>query len=147
MDGGNKMTDVEFPRRPPFPRDIDRRPIPDDYRSALAHRSRIAERDVQEGPATEEIEAPTYRPNEMDRTMTVNLRKLEEQLNHKPLEEIAVLVHGLTYGEMIELAEAIWKLQPDGVTITQENLPALLHRWSKVRSTRTPERADTPSAA
>jgi hypothetical protein len=141
------MSEVEFPRRQPFQRDIDRRPIIEDYRLGLAQRVRVAERDGPESLATNELEAPIYRPAETDNTMTVNLRKLEEQLNHKPLEEIAVLVHGLTYGEMIELAEAIWKLQPDGVTITQENLPALLHRWSKVRSTRTPERADTPSAA
>jgi hypothetical protein len=35
---------------------------------------------------------------------------------------------------MIELAEGMWKVQPDGSTVTQENLPALLHRWSKSRS-------------
>jgi hypothetical protein len=147
IDGGSKMTEVEFPRRPPLTRDLDRRPIPDDYRPGIAHRVRLAEREVPDSVVTNEIEAPTYRPAEMDRTMTVNLRKLEEQLNHRPLEEIAVLVHGLTYGEMIELAEAIWKLQPDGVTITEENLPALLHRWSKVRSARVPERAEPPSPA
>jgi len=48
---------------------------------------------------------------------------------------------------MIELAETIWKLQPDGVTVTQENLPALLYRWSKARTARTPERSDPPSPA
>jgi hypothetical protein len=45
-----------------------------------------------------------------------------------------MLVQALTYGEMIELAEGMWKVQPDGSTVTQENLPALLHRWSKSRS-------------
>jgi len=139
------MPEVEFPRRPPFPRDIDRRPAAEDYRQGLAQRARVVERDVPESLTINEVDAPTYRPGETDRTMTVNLRKLEEQLNHKPLEEIAVLVHGLTYGEMIELAEAIWKLQPEGIGITQESLPALLHRWSKARTTRTTDRADPTS--
>jgi hypothetical protein len=70
----------------------------------------------------------------MNTGTSVNLRKLQEQLDRKPLDEIAMLVQALTYGEMIELAEAMWKVQPDGSAVTQENLPALLHRWSKSRS-------------
>jgi hypothetical protein len=69
----------------------------------------------------------------MDTGTTVNLRKLQEQLSRKPLDEIAALVGGLTYGEMIELSEAIWRAQPEGSVITLENFPALLHRWSKSR--------------
>ena len=65
---------------------------------------------------------------------TVNLSKLQEQLLRRPLDEMATLIRGLTYGEMIELSEAIWRTQPEGVPITQENLPALLHRWSKTQS-------------
>ena len=42
-----------------------------------------------------------------------------------------MLVGGLTYGDMIDFADAIWRIQPEGVFITQENLPALLYRWSK----------------
>lgn len=45
-----------------------------------------------------------------------------------------MLVHSLTYGEMIELSEAIWRAQHEGSTMTLENLPALLHRWSKRHS-------------
>jgi hypothetical protein len=30
----------------------------------------------------------------------------------------------LTYGEMIALADAIWKAQPEQSTVTAENLPA-----------------------
>jgi hypothetical protein len=65
---------------------------------------------------------------------TVNLRKLEERLARKPLDEIATLIQGLTYGEMIELAQVMWKSHPEGSAITQDNLPALLHRWSKSNS-------------
>ncbi len=70
----------------------------------------------------------------MNTGTNVNLRKLQEQLDRQPLDEIAMLVQALTYGEMIELAEGMWKVQPDGSAVTQENLPALLHRWSKSRS-------------
>jgi len=63
----------------------------------------------------------------------VNLRKLEAELGRQPLEEIASLVRSLTYGEMIELAASMWKAQPDGSDFTQENLPAMLYRWSMAR--------------
>jgi hypothetical protein len=70
----------------------------------------------------------------MNTGTNVNLRKLQEQLDRQPLDEIAMLVQALTYGEMIELAEGMWRVQPEGAAVTQENLPALLHRWSKSRS-------------
>jgi hypothetical protein len=82
-----------------------------------------------------ELEAP-LRPamSEMSRETAVNLRKLEERLTRKPIDEIAILVQGLTYGEMIELAQAMWKAQPEGSAVTQENLPVLLHCWSESHS-------------
>jgi hypothetical protein len=55
--------------------------------------------------------------------------RLQKQLTRKPLDVVATLIHGLTYGEMIELCGAIWEAQPAGLAITSENLPALLHRW------------------
>jgi hypothetical protein len=82
---------------------------------------RAAEREVPDSPAM----------NEIDSGATVNLRQLEERLARKPLDEIASLVRGLTYGEMIELAATMWKSQPEGTAITQDNLPTLLHLWSK----------------
>ncbi len=80
-----------------------------------------------------EIDLPSEQKDETNVGTTVNLRKLQEQLLRRPLDDIAMLIHGLTYGEMIELSEAIWKAQPEGTAITAENLPALLHRWSKSR--------------
>ena len=38
-------------------------------------------------------------------------------------------VRALTYGEMIEFAEAIWNIRPDGA-IDQQSLPMMLHLWS-----------------
>jgi len=60
----------------------------------------------------------------------VNLSKLEHQLHRNPLDEIATMVRALTYGEMMELAEAIWKIRPEGKGVSQDTLPMLLHRWS-----------------
>jgi hypothetical protein len=59
---------------------------------------------------------------------------VEAALSHTLLDEIATLVQGLTYGEMIERSEAMWKCRAEGSGVTQENLPELLHRWSKSRS-------------
>ncbi len=54
-------------------------------------------------------------------------------LTRKPLDEIATLVRSLTYGEMIELSEGIWKTKPEDGAITAENLPTILHKWSQAR--------------
>jgi hypothetical protein len=64
----------------------------------------------------------------------VNVRKLREPQGRSRIDEIAALMLALTYGEMIALADAIWKAQPEGSTITAENLPAVLHHWSKARA-------------
>lgn len=68
----------------------------------------------------------------------VSLGKYQGQKGRNRLDEIAALVLALTYGEMIELADAIWQAQAEGLAITQENLPALLHRWSKGRANEVP---------
>jgi len=47
-----------------------------------------------------------------------------------PLDEIALLVRSLTYGEMMDLAAAIWKVKPEGKDLDGETLPGTLHRWS-----------------
>jgi hypothetical protein len=107
-------SDAEIRNRVPLPAGLV-----DDYRFPQV---RAAER-----------EAPLAM-REMSTETAVNLRKLEERLTRQPIDEIATLVQGLTYGEMIELAQAMWKAQPEGSAVTQENLPVLLHCWSKSRS-------------
>jgi hypothetical protein len=129
------VADVNSRKRAPLPRDLDRRLKPDDYRSGAPGRARTFEQEIAESLTSNEIYAPPERRDEMNAGTAVNLRKLQEQLSRKPLDEIALLVHGLAYGEMIELSEAIWRAQPEGSAITLENLPALLHRWSRSRST------------
>ena len=46
------------------------------------------------------------------------------------LDEIAEALRTLTYGEMLELAESMWKVNLHGSEITESDLPAVLHRWS-----------------
>ena len=41
----------------------------------------------------------------------VNLRDLGQEIARRPIDEIAGLIRRLTYGEMIELAEELWKAQ------------------------------------
>lgn len=53
-----------------------------------------------------------------------------EQKSH--IDQVAEISLKLTYGEMIELAEDIWKHCPEG-GITKDNLPSVLHRWATAR--------------
>jgi hypothetical protein len=126
------MVESVVPRNPPKPHGLDWRPVVSDYR-AKAGRSDVPEINgaglVATAPQTTATDA-----NEDAMAAPINLRKFQEQLDRDRLDEIAALVLALTYGEMIELANAIWKAQPEGSAITQDNLPALLHRWSKSHS-------------
>ena len=63
----------------------------------------------------------------------VDLGKLEEELGRRRLDEIADVVRALTYGEMMELAASMWNVKPDGSSLTEHNLPAVLYRWSTSR--------------
>jgi hypothetical protein len=63
----------------------------------------------------------------------VDLRKLEHELGRRRLDEIADVVRALTYGEMMELAASMWSVKPDGLGLTEHNLPAVLYRWSTSR--------------
>ncbi|MBO0751195.1 MAG: hypothetical protein J2P54_00650 [Bradyrhizobiaceae bacterium] len=59
----------------------------------------------------------------------INLRKFEDELKRNRLGEIAALVRTLTYGEMMELADAIWRTRQEG-TVDQHSLPRMLHLWA-----------------
>ena len=105
--------------------DLNRRAIPDTYKPKAL---RLA-------PVEGDNEAP-YRTDGRPQAMkapTVDLHKLEEELNRRRLDEIADVVRALTYGEMIELAASMWNVKPDGSSLTEHNLPAVLYRWSTSR--------------
>ena len=125
----SSMAEVEFPKRVPARDQLDRRPVPDDYRPKQLSMGHV-ERKEADPPAMEGLRTSIGKAvPERD----INLSKLEAELGRQPLEEIASLVRSLTYGEMIELAASMWKAQPDGSDFTQENLPAMLYRWSMAR--------------
>ncbi len=140
------VVEVEFPRRPPAPGQTDWRPLADDYRSERNGPGAFRQTASEDG-AGNRFDMRNHYEVAMNTGTNVNLRKLQEQLDRQPLDEIAMLVQALTYGEMIELAEGMWKVQPDGSAVTQENLPALLHRWSKSRSLPTDDVHQDPDAA
>jgi hypothetical protein len=50
---------------------------------------------------------------------------------HSRLDEMAEALRSLTHGQMLELAESIWKVNSQGSGITESDLPNLLYRWSK----------------
>lgn len=50
-------------------------------------------------------------------------------ISMKPLDEIAMLVRALTYGEMMELAAGFWGAKGED-EITQADLPAIIHAWA-----------------
>lgn len=138
------MADVVSPGRSSRPHGLDWRPVLDSYRTqteGLREREEpdraVADRAASDLAAAdrEVIEPdPAIVESRNEMAAPVNLRKLQEQLDRNRLDEIATLVLALTYGEMIDLANAIWRAQPDGSPLTQETLPALLYRWSKAQS-------------
>jgi hypothetical protein len=122
------MADVIFPKRAPTPRELDTRPIPSDYRPKrvrLLNGSSTQSEDYDGDELTDQ----NYSEAAMEISGRVNLAK-PDAFGSDRLNEIATLVRTLTYGEMMELAHAIWKIRPDGAEIDQYNLPMMLHLWS-----------------
>ena len=64
-----------------------------------------------------------------------NLKRLEEHLVKIPLDVIGKEVLELTYGEMMDLADAIKKVDTDNVleAISADTLAQILHRFGKSR--------------
>ncbi len=132
------MAEVEFPARLSLPLDPERLPAHDDLWRGADRRVRgdeieasDSETEVSDSPAMNEVDSQSPRRAATRTEATVTVRKPQKRLARNPLDEIATLVRGLAYGAMIELSDAMWKAQPEGSVVTQENLPALLHRWSK----------------
>jgi hypothetical protein len=59
-----------------------------------------------------------------------NLRGPHNELGHSRLDELAKAIRSLTYGEMLELAGSMCKVNSYGSEITESDLPGVLHRWS-----------------
>jgi len=122
------MADVIFPKRVPTPRELDTRPIPSDYRPKRV-RLLDGSSTQSEGYYGDELTNQNYSEASMEISGRVNLPRPDE-FGGDRLNEIATLMRTLTYGEMMELAHAIWKIRPDGAEVDQYSLPMMLHLWS-----------------
>ena len=129
VEGEIHMADVIFPKRTPTPRELDTRPIPSDYRPKKV---RLIDSGDMEGESYggDELRDQDYADASMAFAAQVSLHKLEDELSRNRLNEIATLMRTLTYGEMMELAHAIWKIRPEGEEVDQYSLPMMLHLWS-----------------
>jgi hypothetical protein len=107
------MSNVELPRA------TDRRLKAEEFRSDAFRRDALERERRQE---------------EMNASGSVNLQRLEEQLERQPVDEIAALMRALTYGEMMELAEGLCNINGQGSEISKDNLAGLLHRWATSRN-------------
>ena len=115
-------------KRLQLPRILERGRAPADFQLGATHGQGGIDIDRRDSPASE-ADMRGHRGGETSAVATLSLQKVKRQPS-KPLDEIATLIQGLTYGEMIDLSEALWKNRPNGSAVTLENLPKLLYRWS-----------------
>ncbi len=123
------MADVIFPKRAPTPRELDSRPIPSDYRPIKMRMLDTGDAET-DGYYGDGLSDRDYSEASMQISGQVSLRKLEDEISRNRLNEIATLMRALTYGEMMELARAIWKIRPQDGEIDQYSLPMMLHMWA-----------------
>jgi hypothetical protein len=129
---GSSMAEAEFPKRLQLPRILERRRAPADFQFGATDEETGNEIETSDSPANEAY-MRRHRGGETNTDATFGLRKIRRR-PQKPVDEIATLIQGLTYGEMIELSEVMWTNRPNGLAVTLENLPELFHRWSTSRA-------------
>jgi hypothetical protein len=82
---------------------------------------------------------PSDLDNQLDHSPSTqfnpNLQRLEEHLIKIPLDVIGKEVLELTYGEMMDLADAIKKVDTDNVleAISSDTIAQIMHRFGKSR--------------
>ena len=126
------MVEGELPKRLQLPRILERRRAPAAFQLEATHGEGASEVEASDSPANE-ADMRGHRGDKTNTEATLSLREVKRQPPN-PLDDIATVIQGLTYGEMIELSEAMWKNRPNGSAVTLENLPELLHRWSTFHS-------------
>lgn len=79
------------------------------------------------------VDSPANYAPEAER-VRINLERLANEIQAMPLDRIAELVRALTYGEMIEAAEAIATLfRGKEIEVSVEAVAGILHDWAKQR--------------
>ena len=126
------MVEGELPKRLQLPRILERRRAPAAFQLEATHGEGASEVEASDSPANE-ADMRGHRGDKTNTEATLSLREVKRQPPN-PLDDIATVIQGLTYGEMIELSEAMWKNRSEGSAVTLENLPELLHRWSTSHS-------------
>jgi hypothetical protein len=122
------MAKGEFSKRLQLPRILERPRAPADFQLGATLGQSGIDVDLRDSLANE-ADMRGHRGSETNVAVNLKLQKVKRRLS-KPFDEIATLIRGLTYGEMIDLSEALWKNRPNGSAVTLENLPEMLHRWS-----------------
>jgi len=120
----------DLPKNSLLPRKLEPCPTPAEFRLGAADQARTIEPEAPDNPAMDDVDSQNHHRAEMYTETSPNLPKPQQ----KPLDELATLIRSLSYGEMMELCETIWRVQPDGSPVTQEDLPALLYRWATSRA-------------
>jgi len=110
-------------------REMDRR-LALDLQSSESSLPRMTELNVSDTPPLGVADTPTHQKAKTSTSR--NLQTIKEQPG--PLDQIADLVLGLRYDQMIELCDAMWNGRPANSAVAQEGLPRLLHRWAKSRA-------------
>jgi hypothetical protein len=77
--------------------------------------------DIQGKPIRDKPRTPRRRQSVLDNS----------EPGHSRLDEIAEALRSLTHGQMLQLAESMWKVNSQGSGITESDLPNVLYRWSK----------------
>jgi hypothetical protein len=126
------MAEGELSKRLQLPRILERRRAPGDFQLGATEDEPRYEVETSNRPANE-ADMRGHRGGATNTDATFDMRKIRRR-PQKPLDDIATLMQGLTYGEMIELAKTMWTNRPNGLAVTLENLPELLHRWSTSRA-------------
>lgn len=106
------MMDAIFPKRSLVARERDR--VPEDYRPKQLRLDGAAQGD-DHGTLLDGV--------------GINLDRIEDDIKPNRLQEIATLIRALTYGEMMRLAQDLWRTRPSGA-LDERSLPMMLHLWS-----------------
>jgi hypothetical protein len=117
-------------------RELEHRLAPD-FPSGGSARARVTEFNEPDFPTISTADTQSRERSSTKTDTSQDLRRIKEQPAQEPLDDIASLLLGLSFGQMIELCDAMWNGHPENAPLTREQLPPLLHRWAVSRASAT----------